>query len=85
MLLCVDRLNIAWTRGSFISFSSEASEIKAIGWSESYSCGCFKSSIDSEDSISVSDFSKFLWFVILSVTKCISSVMRIFGISFYGM
>ena len=85
MLLCLDRLDIAWTRGSSISFWFISSKIITIGWSDFYSCGYFVSSIDSYVSVSVSDFSKSPLLTISSIATLISSSFKMCGFIWIGM
>ena len=77
-MLCLDRLNIARTLGSFISRSLNSSCIIIITPS-SYSCGPFNSSIDSYISNSVSVFSKSLLLTISSFTRSMSFSFKRIG------
>ena len=66
-LLCLDRLSIACTLGSFICLSFISSKWITIGKSTSYSWVCSYFSIDFDVSMSVCDFSKCLWLTISSI------------------
>ena len=79
---CLDRLNIACTRGSFI-FSSLISSNTVIPPS-SYSWGNFNSYILSYVSLSESDFSKSLSLTISWIITSLSSSLGMFGIMLTG-
>ena len=82
-LVCLDRLNIAWTRGFLISFSLRSSKIIILP--VSYSWGNFICFILSYVFVCVGDFSKSLFLTIPSFTKSISSSFEIFGLMWIGI
>ena len=79
-LLCLDRLKITWTRGSFVSFSFISFKRKIIGDSELDSWGCFNASIDSCVSTAVSNFSNNLSLTISSIKRPQSFSLRMIWI-----